>query len=104
MKKQKDVKHNTVYYANWSGTLYLVLYDENRIGKDHYIRITDASFGSNASFSSHSHFLKYLIDPGPGISMREATSIEDRWLRQCIEEGKYIDCPKEEVINHYAIY
>lgn len=102
--KQKDVKHNTVYYTNWSGTEYIILYDETRISRDHFIRLNDTNYNSNACFSEHSHFLNYLSNPVQGIIVKEATAIQDRWLRKCIEEGKYVLCPKEEVINHYEIY
>lgn len=104
MNKQKDVKHNTVYYTNWSGTEYLVLYDENRINKDHYIRLSDKTYAFNACFSSHSDFLNYLSTPPKGIIVKEATFIQDKWLRKCIKEGKYVECPNEEIINDYQIY
>lgn len=104
---KKDVKHNTVYYAKWLGIEYLVLYDENRINSDHYIRINrDLAYGSNAVFSGNDFFLYYLHKKYRmgDITIREATPIEDRWLRKCIEIGRYVDCPKEEIINDYQIY
>ena len=111
MKKTRDVKHNTVYYANWNSIEYLVLYDENRLDSDHYIRINrDLAYGSNAVFSGNGCFLYYLHDGVKKvmvehfITIREATPIEDRWLRKCIEIGRYVDCPKEEIINDYQIY
>lgn len=107
MKKTRDVKHNTVYYANWKSIEYLVLYDENRLDSDHYIRINiDLAYGSNAVFSGNGCFLYYLHKEhfSDGITIREATPIEDRWLRKCIEIGRYVDCPKEEIINNYEIY
>ena len=104
MGKIKDVKHNTVYYVNWHGTHYLVLYDENIKYKDHFIRFNDKTYNSTGAFSDHNDFLYYISNGNKGITIREATSIEDRWLRKCIEEGKYIPCPKEEIINEYQIY
>lgn len=35
---------------------------------------------------------------------RLATLLEKAHLNACISAGKYVDCPKEELINEYPIY
>lgn len=101
----KDVKHNTVYYANWHNTKYLVLYDEDNHAQDKFLNLSNIhTYGSSGCFSTISTFYNYLHEHIDGITVREATPIEDRWLRKCIEVGMYVDCPKEEIINHYEIY
>lgn len=99
-----DVKHNTVYHVNWAKREYLVLFDETRLSSDHYIYIRDRTFASNAAFSANQCFLYYLSKPEKERIIREATPLEERWLRNCIAANKYVDCPNEEIINSYEIY
>lgn len=99
-----DVKHNTVYYVSWHGEHYIVMYDATRIGNDYFIRVKDNTYGNSGSITSNSQFLYYLQQTDNKITIREANSFESRWMRKCIEEDTYVECPKEEVINHYEIY
>ena len=102
--KLKDVKNNTVYNVDWRGSKYLVLYDETRMNQDYYIEVKRDFFGKNAAFSGNSQFYNHLSEPIKDIIIKEATSIEDRWLRKCITEDEYVECPKDEIINTYSIY
>lgn len=104
MKTQKDVKHNTVYYADWHGVQYLVLYDETKIGRDFWLRIKNKEYGGGGAFSQNYQFLQYLHHQERGIRVREAFADEAMWLRNCIAAGKYVDRPTEVVINNYEIY
>lgn len=97
MSKLKD---NTVYYTEWnSRNTYIVLHEKGTYSNN-WINIKEESFGSNGAFSAHSEFRS--MDESRKI--REATPIEARWLRLAMQEGKFVECPKEEVINSYQIY
>lgn len=37
------------------------------------------------------------------VELREVTNKEYKWLNACIKAGKYVDCPKDEIINDYQI-
>lgn len=100
----RDVKHNTVYYTDWHGAKYLVLYDQTRRNADHFIHIGNKTYATTACFSTHSHFLNYLSNTDPRIIIREADYIEDKWLRSCIEANMYVECPKDVINNRYQIF
>ena len=88
----------------WKGHTYIVLYDKHRKSNDYYIHPKDKTYGTNAAFSRNEEFVNYLKNPATGITIREATPEEDRWLRKCIQENAYVECPKEEIINQYELY
>lgn len=91
--KDKDLIEGEIYFYSWgtySDSKAILLYESyNKSGKLKFIRSS-----------------KYLSRGSMGLMEKfyEATEKEKRHLRACIAAGKYVKCPKEEIINSYQIF
>ncbi|TXG80305.1 MAG: hypothetical protein E6R13_08235 [Spirochaetes bacterium] len=94
------IEKNTVYYIKWDGSYTYIMLTGERTNQDFGIHIEAERYFENVCFSGHSEFTRL----NPKHSIRRATPAEERHLRACIAAKKWIDAPKEEIINHYEIY
>lgn len=94
------IEKNTVYYTKWDGSYTYIVLTGEKTNQDFGIHIEANRYFENGHFSGHSEFTGLHAKH----SIRRATSAEERHLRACIAAGKWVEAPKEEIINSYSIY
>lgn len=90
MKKEDMVPG--YYHYSWCGGRIVKIknnFDDKNI---EYLSLTSKDYSSVVGFS---------FNQG---NIRLATQQEINHLQACIKAGKYVECPKEEIINSYELY
>lgn len=79
------------YRVNWNNK-YDYIFKYNSRGNSNYIA-DEKTYGILACFNVPEYW----------SPIRPANFKEIKWLNACIKANKYVDCPKDEIINDYQI-